>query len=85
MTYKRDGSCCLREHANAKAPWTCPCKCHEVKACTKDPNTCAHPYCEWPRCNTDESGSRLELAEVKLREMGIIWEEGKGYVYDGNN
>lgn len=23
-----DGLCCLTAHANAKAPWTCPCKCH---------------------------------------------------------
>ena len=20
--------CCLKAHANAKAPWSCPCECH---------------------------------------------------------
>ena len=23
-----DGSCCMRDHANAVSPWTCPCECH---------------------------------------------------------
>src|SRR5579859_4183481 len=25
------GECCLRDHANATAPWTCQCKCHNIK------------------------------------------------------
>jgi hypothetical protein len=29
--------------------------------------------------------SRLELAEQKLAEQGIIWEEGKGYVFNGKD
>ena len=25
-----DRSCCTGDHANAKAPWTCKCPCHDV-------------------------------------------------------
>jgi hypothetical protein len=30
-----------------------------------------------------EAADRLLKAEAKLRESGIIWEEGKGYVFNG--
>jgi hypothetical protein len=26
-----DGSCCMRDHANAVPPWTCACECHARK------------------------------------------------------
>lgn len=31
--YLNSKSCCMASHANAKAPWPCTCKCHDVRTC----------------------------------------------------
>lgn len=28
---------------------------------------------------------RLKLAEQKLTDLGFVWEDGKGYVFDGKS
>lgn len=38
-----------------------------------------------PPAGAREFANRLELAEKKLAEQGIVWEEGKGYVFDGKS
>lgn len=33
-----DGSCCMKDHANATPPWTCKCKCHDQALTDEDSN-----------------------------------------------
>lgn len=37
VLYGDHGKCCLRDHMTAKAPWTCPCMCHNQKRKEAEP------------------------------------------------
>ena len=36
------GECCLASHANAKAPWTCPCACHDRRSASRTSVECKY-------------------------------------------
>ena len=67
-----NGDCCLRDHANAKSPWTCQCSCHdrEYWCCDADVDehtlTCSNATLEDYRREIIELQERVQTLEKKV-------------------